>query len=107
MKLVRDRIPDIIKQTGGSCDYHVADLEEFKQALFEKLREELDEFVENPCTEEAADMWEVLQSIFWAHNLDRHRVENYANKKMEERGGFTQGIILESVGICSGNADKR
>ena len=105
MKLVRDRIPEIIEQTGGTCEYHVADLVEFREALFEKLREELDEFVETPNLEEAADMWEVLQSIFWAYNIDRHRVERYANEKMENRGGFAKGIILDSVGICgnSGN----
>ena len=106
MKLVRDHIPEIIERTGGTCEYHVADLVEFREALFEKLREELDEFVETPNIEEAADMWEVLQSIFWAHDLDRHRVEREANKKMEERGGFVKGIILESVCTPDNSSDR-
>jgi len=95
MKLVRDRIPEIIEESGRTCDYHVADLPEFKKALYEKMCEELEEFVETPNIEEAADMWEVFQAILWAHDLDRHRVERYANKKMAERGGFTKGIIFE------------
>ena len=106
MKLVRDRIPEIIEETGGTCKYHTADLVEFRESLYEKQQEELAEFVETPNIEEAADMWEVLQSIFWAHDIDRHRVEQFANKKMEERGGFVKGIILESVGICSGNSSE-
>ena len=97
MKLVRDRIPELIEETGGTCEYHIADLVEFREALYEKLQEELAEFVETPNVEEAADMWEVLQAILWAHDIDRHHVERHANKKMIDRGGFVKGIILESV----------
>ena len=48
MKLVRDNIPDIINSDGKDCKYHYAGEEEFKTYLFEKLREELVEFIEKP-----------------------------------------------------------
>jgi predicted house-cleaning noncanonical NTP pyrophosphatase (MazG superfamily) len=97
VKLVRDNIPEIIKESGRACKFHIADLPEYKAMLFEKLREELQEFAENPCVDEAADMWEVLRTIFWAHDIDRVDVEIYADRKEEERGGFTKGIVLEHV----------
>ena len=62
MKLVRDKIPQIIEESGRSCEYHVASHDEYKTRLYEKMREELDEFIEAPCEEEAADMYEVLQA---------------------------------------------
>ena len=97
VKLVRDRIPQIIEESGRSCDYHVATGEELKQRLYEKMREELDEFVENPCVEEAADMWEVLHAIFEVHGIHHRDVMNKAEDKKEQRGAFTKGIILERV----------
>lgn len=97
MKLVRDRIPEIIMKTGSTCEYHIADLPEFRERLFDKLKEELDEFIEAPCVEEAADMWEVFHTIMWVHNLDSNHVELAAHKRVSERGGFQQGLILESV----------
>ncbi len=54
-KLVRDRIPDIIKQRGGKPITHIADEKEYEEALKLKLHEEVGEFLEKPSAEEAAD----------------------------------------------------
>ena len=97
MKLVRDLIPTIIEESGKSCTYHIAEGGELQRRLYEKMREELDEFVENPCIEEAADMWEVLHAIFEVHGIHHRDVMNKAEDKEEERGGFTKGIVLEKV----------
>ena len=97
MKLVRDNIPDIIEKTGKKCVYRVADPKEYQRYLYEKMREELTEFVEDPCIEEAADMYEVFLSILRFHKLDICDVIFTASSKKEERGGFLNGIILETV----------
>ena len=97
MKLVRDLIPKIIKESGKGCVYHVAEDAELKQSLYDKMTEELNEFIEKPCIEEAADMWEVLHAIFEVHNLDAFDVMNEAKDKEDKRGGFKLGIILEKV----------
>ena len=55
-KLVRDKIPTIIKENGSKCKFHVADQQEFEEKLYEKLQEELVEFVGKPSAEEFADM---------------------------------------------------
>ena len=48
-KLVRDKIPEIIESKGKSCVVEVATSEEYIQRLIDKLQEEVQEFVENPC----------------------------------------------------------
>ncbi len=97
MKLVRNRIPQIIEQSGRTPNCHVADLPEFMQRLEDKMKEELQEFMENPCVEEAGDMYEVLRCLCWLHKLDMEDVINAADLKRIDRGGFTRGIVLESV----------
>ncbi len=97
MKLVRDNIPDIINSDGKDCKYHYAGEEEFKTYLFEKLREELVEFIEKPSVEEAADMYEAFTEILFVHGIQLASVKNYAEFKRYERGGFQARIILEDV----------
>ncbi|WP_315111393.1 hypothetical protein [Clostridium intestinale] len=40
-KLVRDKIPEVIKKSGSNCDYIVADKEERLDLLMKKLDEEV------------------------------------------------------------------
>ena len=44
-KLVRDKIPQIIRQGGNSCTTCVLDTEEYLQMLDQKLQEELKAFL--------------------------------------------------------------
>ncbi len=94
-KLVRDRIPEIIKEADKKCVYHIAEEEEFYAKLREKLLEEVNEFLENPCSEEAADILEVLETILAQEKYRDARAEQIA--KRIERGGFEEQIILEWV----------
>ena len=50
-KLVRDNIPNIITKNGRVPITHAAGEEEFDLALLQKLREEVDEYIENPSEE--------------------------------------------------------
>jgi len=97
MKLVRDLIPQIIEVDGKTCKYHLANYDEYKRRLYEKMREELEEFIHTPCYEEAADMWEVFSAICELHGLNTIRVESAAVDKRKLRGGFKDRIVLESV----------
>jgi len=97
VKLVRDFIPRIIEESGKSCNYHIADGEEFIQELYTKMTEELNEFIEDPSIEEAADMYEVLTTICWYHEIQLEHVTKKAAEKKHRCGGFVEGIILESV----------
>ena len=96
-KLVRDKIPTIIKDDGRKPVFYSADTIEHKRRLFEKMEEELQEFRDKPCVEEAADMYEVLLAIAETHRIDMYDIILMADKKRSERGGFLEGLVLETV----------
>lgn len=96
-KLVRDKIPHIIKQANKEPFTYVATEEEVKPFLLGKLIEELEEFKATPSEEELADILEVVYGIAHAYNLDMEKVLTIKADKLEERGGFKGRIILEKV----------
>tara|TARA_R100000734_G_C3293751_1_gene85189 strand:- start:209 stop:526 length:318 start_codon:yes stop_codon:yes gene_type:complete len=96
-KLVRDKIPEIIKESGSHCAYHRATGAELEEALLNKLIEEVNEFVQDPCLEEMADIQEVLWSIQEFFKLSEYDLMATINTKSNERGSFEQGIVLEYV----------
>lgn len=93
-KLVRDRIPEIILSKGKSCKFEVASVEEYEQKLNEKLIEEVQEFIENPCLEEMADIQEVVSAISSLNDWD---VWNARLDKNIDRGAFKNRYILKEV----------
>jgi len=96
-KLVRDKIPEVIKNKGAIPITHIANNEEYWQKLKEKLQEEVDEFIKNENEEELADILEVIYAICDFKNFDRGRLELLRKKKAEERGGFKDKIILDET----------
>ncbi|GAA2115250.1 nucleoside triphosphate pyrophosphohydrolase [Kitasatospora saccharophila] len=96
-KLVRDRIPEIIRAAGGEPQVHVADGDEYLARLEAKLHEEADEVraaASAPeALEELADLLEVLRALAEAHGADFSRVEEIRRRKAEERGGFAGRIV--------------
>lgn len=94
-KLVRDRIPEIIRSKGVEPVIHSAGEEEYWQKLKEKLTEEVDEFKEAENLEEMADVLEVIEAIKQFKDFKTEELEELRGKKKEERGGFEKRIILE------------
>jgi predicted house-cleaning noncanonical NTP pyrophosphatase (MazG superfamily) len=93
-KLVRDRIPEIILSNGKQCKIEIATPEEYEQKLNEKLVEEVQEFIENPCLEELADIQEVVSAI---SNLNKWNVWDARLDKNIESGAFKNRYILKEV----------
>ena len=95
-KLVRDKIPEIIFNTGSRPKVYIANEIEYSQHLKKKLQEEVGEFLEDPCVQELADIQEVILSIAtvngWDELLERERVAKNIN-----RGGFAKRFILVEV----------
>lgn len=94
-KLVRDKIPEIIKNKGEVAVTHIADDEEYWQKLKEKLQEESDEFKQNESMEEIADMLEIIDAICDFKKFDKAELQEVKDKKAEQRGKFKDKIILE------------
>ncbi len=94
-KLVRDKIPEIIKSKGGVAITHIANDAEYWQKLKEKLQEEVSEFIEAQNIEEMADILEVIDAIFICKNFNEQELKKVKENKARERGRFDNKIILE------------
>lgn len=94
-KLVRDRIPEIMRQQGLSPSVERIDGERLRLALREKLVEEAEELRQAAdLTEELADVQEVVDALIQAYGLDRDELEKVRAEKREKRGGFSSGWYL-------------
>jgi len=91
-KLVRDKIPDIIRASGRTPRVTTLVAGAYRVALYNKLREEVDELVaattaEAAFIEEAADVLEVLQAIAAEHGLAVADIVDAGHRKCAETGG--------------------
>ncbi len=96
-KLVRDRIPEIIRQKGKVPITHIADDKEYWQKLKEKLQEEVDEFIKDNNEEELADILGVVYAICDFKKINKEKLEILRKKKARERGSFKDKIILDET----------
>lgn len=93
-KLVRDKIPQIIRDKGLEPITYIADAEEYRASLKNKLREEVQEFLDSDDDpEELADILEVLYALAENAGTDRQQLEKLRAAKAEERGPFSDRII--------------
>jgi len=98
MKLIRDFVPRIIEESGRRAVYHIVrDRAEHLSRLRDKVVEELQEFTEEPCLEEAADLYEVLLTLVELHDMDMNDVVATAQDKRKRCGGFRGGAVLVEV----------
>lgn len=99
-KLVRDKIPEIIKSNGENPVIRILDKNEYKAELEKKLQEECEEVLNASGIdrlEELADVFEILKALAKLENSNINEVEKIANEKNSKRGAFEQQIFLEQV----------
>lgn len=96
-KLVRDRIPEIIAESGRTCRVRTLEPGEYQAHLQQKLTEEMAEYQADGSVQELADLVEVVQAIVQAQGLTWAEFEAIRRQKCAERGGFAQRLLLESV----------
>ena len=96
-KLVRDKIPDIIKSAGKQAVTRVLTDGEYLAELDRKLSEECVEYQADKSLEEMADVLEVLYAIAAARGYSVEELERVRAEKAEKRGGFADKIFLEEV----------
>ena len=93
-KLVRDRIPDIIKANGVECRIECLSDEEYLKMIDAKLDEELAEYHKDQNIEELADLLEVIYTAAKARGYTLEELEAVRVTKAEKRGGFEKKILL-------------
>jgi predicted house-cleaning noncanonical NTP pyrophosphatase (MazG superfamily) len=96
-KLVRDKIPNILKGKKVKFKSHTASKKEYLDKLYEKLIEEFEEFKTKPSVEEFGDILEVLESIGRYHKLDLTEIKMMKKTKKDSNGGFDKRIILDET----------
>ena len=93
-KLVRDRIPDIIRDLGLECETKILSDDEYLKMLDAKLNEELSEYHKDQNIEELADLLEVIYAATVARGYTVEELEMVRKNKAEKRGGFDKKIFL-------------
>ena len=96
-KLVRDKIPDIIRGSGKEPITRILNEEEYLKELIKKLREEVAEFEEDYSIEELADIKEVTIAIREALGIHAGKLEDIRRAKATKNGRFKNRIYLEDV----------
>lgn len=96
-KLVRDKIPEIIQQSGLKCETVTLSESEYRQALRQKVVEEAQEVAvaeEQNLITELADIYEVIDAIIETYGINRELIIAEQIRRRNERGGFQKRIKL-------------
>jgi len=96
-KLVRDKIPQIIQQSGKQAIIEEVSGEEYLELLNAKLGEELQEYIDSESVKELADLVEVVYAILEYKDVSLREFEVIRNRKVEERGAFKKKLLLKEV----------
>lgn len=100
-KLVRDKIPEIIKKDNKQCVTEILNDEKYTIELKKKFIEEMDEYqsakTDDEALEELADILEIIQSLAKVHGSTINKVEAIRKEKAKKRGGFEDKIFLVGV----------
>ena len=96
-KLVRDKIPEIIKEKGDLAETRELSDPEYLKELNKKLKEEVVEYLKDNNVEELADIVEVIYGILNAKNVSLDEFEKIRKDKVDKRGAFSKKIFLEKV----------
>lgn len=101
LKLIRDRIPAIIAESGRHCHTTVLDENSFRAALLAKLIEEAREVQTAPADDlltELADVIEVFDTILATCQLTMPQVRQLQEQRRQACGGFDNRLQLDWVG---------
>ncbi len=96
-KLIRDRIPEKIKEHGEDYETRVLGKVEFEKELKRKLIEESKELLDAPKEEllnELADVLELTKSIASHYKIPFPKVEKFQEEKRKKRGAFKKKLFL-------------
>lgn len=106
-KLIRDKLPELLRHKGVIVYQRALEDEEFISRLKEKLIEEANEIKEaktkDELTEELADILEVLRTLANISGISIEEIEKIRLKKREFKGGFDSRIYNPYIDIPEEN----
>jgi len=100
-KLIRDKIPQIIKNNGKTTTTRILPEDEYITEICKKTQEELTEYLEADTKahklEELSDLLELINALAEYEGTTLEEINNIRKKKAEERGGFSDRVFLIEV----------
>ena len=100
-KLIRNKIPQIIKANGKTPTTRILPQDEYIKELCKKTQEELTEYIEaktKPDTlEELSALLDLINALAEYEGTTLEEINNIRKKKAEERGGFSDRVFLIKV----------
>jgi predicted house-cleaning noncanonical NTP pyrophosphatase (MazG superfamily) len=98
MKLVRDRIPNVMRASGPLGAFHLATPAERCELLRAKLVEEVNEFLAatpGRAAEELVDILEVVAALADALGINQTDLEVRRQEKAADYGAYACGVVLD------------
>lgn len=96
-KLGRDNIHENLALKNETAVTYVLSDEEYRVALFKKLQEEVNEFLEEPIPEELADILEVIHALAPIVAGSWDELEKVRKEKLAFRGGYEKKLFLVEI----------
>ena len=93
-KVVRDKIPEIIEESGKKYNLKQIDDASFLVEIEKKLIEEVNEYAENKDVEELADLLEVIYRISELRGVNPDELDRIRQDKGQKRGKFASNLFL-------------
>jgi predicted house-cleaning noncanonical NTP pyrophosphatase (MazG superfamily) len=97
-KLVRDKIPRRIKESGGLYKTKMLSTFDFKKELIKKVEEEASGLVnagtKKEIIAEMGDLFDVLQEIRKFFGISSKELKESRTEEMKRKGGFKKRIYL-------------
>lgn len=102
-KLVRDNIPQLIRESGRGCTSRVLNEQQYFDALLDKIVEEIEEYRISGNEEELADVYEVLDCLVALKEYEPMHIDYLQLIRREARGSFRNRILLIDVEDTEGS----
>lgn len=97
-KLVRDKIPEVIKKAGGIAEFKKLSGKEFETELLKKVGEESTGLFgaksKKELISELADVVAVVDEIKKFKKIKESELKNAMEANMEKKGGFKKKLFL-------------
>ncbi|MEK4911313.1 nucleoside triphosphate pyrophosphohydrolase [Bacillus sp. FSL E2-8887] len=100
-KLIRNKIPQIIKSNGKTPTTRILNEDEYIKEICKKTEEELNEYLEATTKEnkleELSNLPEPINDLAEHEGTTLEEINNIRKKKAEERGSFSDRVFLIEV----------
>ncbi len=96
-KLIRDNNVKIMQDKGCRVTYEILDDKRYGEELDKKLKEEVEEYLDDYSIEEMADVMEVIYAILKYRGVSMEEVEKIRKQKRDRKGAFEKKIFLKDV----------